>query len=310
VLLPNIWSHTQVFWQTPWRRSLFDALAARFRFVQFDSRGQGLSTRDLPDDHTGEAYLRDIEAVVDRLRLDRFVLLARNQFSQVAVRYALQHPDRLDALVLGNPTTDLYKGFEHLMRDRWELYTETIARLSNLPTEPAELAASFRKAVSQADHIKLVGALRELDTQSDAGQIATPTLVIVSSTSPISSQESAVRIAAVVPQAQVVSLTDPIGSSGFFSPQGEVPPAVMAIEAFVRDVQETDSAPVGATAELSSREVEVLRLIAAGKSNAQIADELVISINTVRRHVSNLLDKTGVANRAEAASYAHRHGVV
>jgi DNA-binding NarL/FixJ family response regulator len=36
----------------------------------------------------------------------------------------------------------------------------------------------------------------------------------------------------------------------------------------------------------------------------------VISINTVRRHVSNLLDKTGVANRAEAASYAHRNGIV
>jgi DNA-binding NarL/FixJ family response regulator len=53
-----------------------------------------------------------------------------------------------------------------------------------------------------------------------------------------------------------------------------------------------------------------LRLLAAGRSNQQIADELVISLNTVRRHVSNIFDKTGVANRAEAATYAARNGLV
>jgi DNA-binding CsgD family transcriptional regulator len=61
---------------------------------------------------------------------------------------------------------------------------------------------------------------------------------------------------------------------------------------------------------LSEREVEVIRLVAAGRSNQQIADELVISLNTVARHVSNIFGKTGVANRAEAASYAHRRGLV
>ena len=60
---------------------------------------------------------------------------------------------------------------------------------------------------------------------------------------------------------------------------------------------------------LSEREVEVLRLVAAGRTNQQIADELVISLNTVARHVSNIFGKTGVANRAEAASYAHRRGL-
>jgi DNA-binding NarL/FixJ family response regulator len=61
---------------------------------------------------------------------------------------------------------------------------------------------------------------------------------------------------------------------------------------------------------LSEREVEVLRLVAAGKSNAQIADELVISLNTVQRHVGNILSKTDLANRTQAASYAHRAGIV
>jgi DNA-binding NarL/FixJ family response regulator len=60
---------------------------------------------------------------------------------------------------------------------------------------------------------------------------------------------------------------------------------------------------------LSQREVEVLRLVAAGRSNQQIADELVISLNTVRRHVSNVFDKTGVANRTEASVYARDHGI-
>jgi DNA-binding CsgD family transcriptional regulator len=60
---------------------------------------------------------------------------------------------------------------------------------------------------------------------------------------------------------------------------------------------------------LSEREVEVLRLIARGRSNPQIALELVISVNTVQRHVSNILAKAGLVNRAEAASYAQRRGL-
>jgi DNA-binding CsgD family transcriptional regulator len=61
---------------------------------------------------------------------------------------------------------------------------------------------------------------------------------------------------------------------------------------------------------LSGREVEVLRLIAAGCSNRAIAETLFISPNTVLHHVSNIFAKTGVANRAEAAAYATRHGLV
>jgi DNA-binding CsgD family transcriptional regulator len=61
---------------------------------------------------------------------------------------------------------------------------------------------------------------------------------------------------------------------------------------------------------LSVREVEVLRLVAVGKSNRDIAECLMISPNTATRHVSNILAKVGAANRAEAASYATRHGLV
>jgi non-specific serine/threonine protein kinase len=60
---------------------------------------------------------------------------------------------------------------------------------------------------------------------------------------------------------------------------------------------------------LTSRELDVLRLLAAGKSNPQIAQTLVLSINTVERHVTHILQKTDAANRTEAATYATRHGL-
>ena len=60
---------------------------------------------------------------------------------------------------------------------------------------------------------------------------------------------------------------------------------------------------------LTERELEVLRHIAAGRSNQQIADTLVISLNTVLRHVSHILAKTGSDNRTQAAQFATRHGL-
>jgi DNA-binding NarL/FixJ family response regulator len=60
---------------------------------------------------------------------------------------------------------------------------------------------------------------------------------------------------------------------------------------------------------LSEREVQVLRLLAGGKSNQHIADELFISPNTVSHHLRNIFAKTGTVNRTEAASFAHQCGL-
>jgi len=62
--------------------------------------------------------------------------------------------------------------------------------------------------------------------------------------------------------------------------------------------------------ELSDREMEVLRLIAAGSSNAEIAEQLVISEKTVKGHVSNILSKLHLVDRTQAAVYAWREGIV
>lgn len=62
--------------------------------------------------------------------------------------------------------------------------------------------------------------------------------------------------------------------------------------------------------ELSPRETEVLRLLAEGKSNAELAAALFISEKTVKSHVSNILGKLGLADRTQAAIYAYKHGLV
>jgi DNA-binding CsgD family transcriptional regulator len=60
---------------------------------------------------------------------------------------------------------------------------------------------------------------------------------------------------------------------------------------------------------LSEREIEVVRLVAAGQSNREIADELVLSIRTVERHIANVYAKAGIHSKAQATDYAHRHGL-
>lgn len=66
----------------------------------------------------------------------------------------------------------------------------------------------------------------------------------------------------------------------------------------------------GAVTEVTPREHEVLRLLAAGKTNREIAAALIISEKTVERHVSNIFTKVGVPNRAAATAYAYDHGLV
>jgi DNA-binding NarL/FixJ family response regulator len=68
----------------------------------------------------------------------------------------------------------------------------------------------------------------------------------------------------------------------------------------------TAQAPDG----LSSREVQILGLVARGMSNRDIGGELSISEHTAANHVRSILRKTGCANRTQAASYAHRHGLI
>jgi DNA-binding CsgD family transcriptional regulator/tetratricopeptide (TPR) repeat protein len=81
-------------------------------------------------------------------------------------------------------------------------------------------------------------------------------------------------------------------------------PDVARIDALSRTV------PARGAGGLSARELEVLRLVAAGKTNRAIATDLVLSEKTVARHVSNIFVKLGVSSRAAATAYAYEHDLV
>jgi DNA-binding CsgD family transcriptional regulator len=78
----------------------------------------------------------------------------------------------------------------------------------------------------------------------------------------------------------------------------------------VVDASDPETGDAGDRLGLTGREAEVIRLVAAGRSNQQIADELFITRKTASVHVSNILGKLGVANRVEAAAVAQRLGLV
>jgi DNA-binding CsgD family transcriptional regulator len=158
--------------------------------------------------------------------------------------------------------------------------------------------------MDQADHLKLTATLQHADVAGDVERLTMPALVISSATSPIHSHEWGIQLTSRLPHAQFITLDDRNG--GFFSSGSEVPPVIAVIERFLGEVQSGMPGPSG----LSQREAEVLRLVASGRSNQQIADELVLSVNTVRRHVSNIYDKIGITNRAEATAFAAKQGLI
>jgi class 3 adenylate cyclase/DNA-binding CsgD family transcriptional regulator len=141
----------------------------------------------------------------------------------------------------------------------------------------------------------------------DNGQLFGAAVQLASAIS-LNAQPGSVMVAGVVRELC-------LGKGFLFEDRGEFTPSGLDEPVRLYEVRGRDagSQPPVAVApgtypdRLSAREVEVLRLIARGRTNQEIANELVISLNTVTRHVSNIFDKTSVNNRAEAASYAHLH---
>jgi len=141
------------------------------------------------------------------------------------------------------------------------------------------------------------------------------------------------RIKADVPEAQVVMVTSfddeavlvraiEAGCSGFITKHKaaqEVAAAVRAANAgealispsmLARLLPRLRQNPRGLGADLTPREVEVLKLLAGGASNQQIADALVLSLHTVRNHVQNVITKLGAHSKLEAVATAVREGII
>ena len=194
----------------------------------------------------------------------------------------------------------------------WDLFTETAARVMFQwsDEQSARIAPPIlRDCVEQEQALGLLRAAVEFDVSGQLPLIRAPTLVIHNRQFPIAialardltSRIPDARLAAVDNLESVVP-----AAMEFLTHTTEDVPSRFGRQIPPGDRARAPGTPSFDPARLSKRELEILRLVAAGKSNRQIAAELVISTNTVDRHVSHILGKIGAANRAEAAAYAAR----
>ena len=94
--------------------------------------------------------------------------------------------------------------------------------------------------------------------------------------------------------------------------RGDDESVAQAIDLFLagRDPEPRKPSSAAPAATLSEREIEVLRLVARGRTDADIAEQLVLSVHTVHRHVANIRTRLGVPSRAAAAAWASDHGLL
>jgi pimeloyl-ACP methyl ester carboxylesterase len=95
----NWLNHLEYDWESPIWNHIFHALAAEYRLIRYDERGNGLSDWHV-DDISFEAFVSDLESVVNAAGLKRFPLLGISQGCAVSVAYAVRHPERVSHLVL------------------------------------------------------------------------------------------------------------------------------------------------------------------------------------------------------------------
>jgi DNA-binding NarL/FixJ family response regulator len=194
--------------------------------------------------------------------------------------------------------------------------------------------------VGLIEGVEVIGTACDGIEAVECAERAQPDLVLVDLRMPrMEGAEATRRIRAALPDTQVLVLTTyaddaslfpalRAGARGYLTKDASAEEIELAIKAVVSGQTHLDpaiqarlvSAVVdsqphpGAQAqavldELTPREVEVLKLIAGGLSNAEIAEALVVSAATVKTHVNRIFYKTGARDRAQAVRYAYRHGI-
>ena len=298
-------------------RSEFDPIAARFKLIQYDARGTGSSTRGIGPAHSMLDTLVDLETVADANYATSFVLLAHNFSCYPAMRFAEKYPDRLRALILINPTPlrgdVLMPSWRDFYMNSWPTFIE--AFVSTGTPGGDQMRDVLANSVTQSDFIAIANGGVGHAIEDVIPAVTVPTLVLASRNflNPLY-MPAASEVAAGVRNGRLLHFDGTKNADFMMTTDGSVPSGVQAILDFLDELGVGEPARTnGATrdsAGLSSREVEILRLIAAGKRNREIAQDLVISDSTVAKHVSSILSKTDSGNRAEATTFAHTHHLV
>jgi len=239
VHLPPPFPHLQLEWEVPEMRSWCERLAASHQLVKFDPRGFGLSDRDAKVTELDD-WGTDLDAIVDKLNLDEFALLAMTTAAPAAIAYATKHPDRVSSLVLVSgiirwqdiQVQSQVASARALIDVDWELYSETIAS-SVFGWEGGQQArrlATLIRASTEPDRLKLFMAAAETwDVGDLLPQVTSPTLLLHQRDAPYPKVEVQRELAAAIPNARL-SLQE---GSSFFPFFGDMDPMLNAIQEFL-----------------------------------------------------------------------------
>lgn len=297
----------------PWLREL----ARDHTYIRFDQRGCGLSDWS-PPTMSFEAWVSDLEAVVDTLELKQFSLLGMSQGGPVAIAYAVRHPERVSRLVLfgafaqgrlQRAATDQQREEAEmllkLMHIGWgrdnpafrQLFTTQFIPQATLEQQQwfNELA---RISATPENASLIIRTSNQIDVTEMLERVRVPTLVLHGRNDARVAFEEGKKLAAMIPGAQFVSLD----TQNHVLLDSE--PAWPEFLGHVRSFLGADAKDRGPSAldgaGLTPSEQAVLKLLAGGLDNAAIATALGKSEKTVRNQVSSIFSKLGVRTRAEA----------
>jgi pimeloyl-ACP methyl ester carboxylesterase/DNA-binding winged helix-turn-helix (wHTH) protein len=207
-----------------WRHWLVE-LSRRFRLIRFDERGCGLSDWDVPE-LSFDAWVRDLETVVDAAGLDRFPLLGISQGGAVAIAYAVRHPERVSSLVLlgsfaegrrkraSTPEERAYvEARIELVRSAWarpDPHYRQIFVGRFLPEGTQEEWRQFdelqRRSASADNAWRFMQIFADIDVADLAAQVSAPTLVACARREPEGMFEQSRLLAALIPGSRFAPL--------------------------------------------------------------------------------------------------------
>ncbi|NBC16028.1 MAG: alpha/beta fold hydrolase [Bacteroidetes bacterium] len=307
-------THLELDWEGPIWSHWFEELSRNHTLVRYDLRGSGLSDRSV-DDLSFDAWLRDLEVVVDDLGLDQFSLLGLCKGGAIAVAYAARHLERVRRLVLydtythgaftkGTSLSERRKAeaLAEMIRVGWgrhnAAYRKVFANLfipEGSEEQKSWLAELQRQSATTETAVRLWRRFHEVDIRDLAPQVQAPTLAFhVENDAMVPFQEGC-RLASLIPDARFVPLD---GENHILLPDE---PAwdrfVSELRGFLAE-EELPASEADGFCELTPREREVLDLMARGISNADIAERLFISPKTVRNHITRIFRKLRVSRQA------------